>query len=92
MRKSFIVVFLIISILILYFNRSWIIPNTYVSGWGASSAKSDNQSTTQTIKFNATIKNDGHYPVYVKEIKTLFLDSIKNNFNRGIKRFQLING
>jgi hypothetical protein len=54
----FVSLFILLGTLLLVYNfRPWIVPNTYVSGWGASStADSVKQNANQRIKFNTTIK------------------------------------
>ncbi|WP_156926707.1 hypothetical protein [Cohnella panacarvi] len=91
MRRSFIIsIFIVIIALMFGYNfRPWIVPNTYVSGWGASSTKSETNINTQNINFDATIKNDGHYSVYVKEVQVLFADSIKNKFQSGNQKISV---
>lgn len=86
-KPLFVSLFILLGTLLLLYNfRPWIVPNTYVSGWGSSSTA---DSVIQRIKFNATIKNDGHYSMYVKEIQALFSEAIKSNFQSGDQKITI---
>jgi hypothetical protein len=39
--------------------------------------------------FNATVKNERSYPVFISNVEALFNDSIKNNFIRGEQKVQI---
>ncbi|WP_336776841.1 hypothetical protein [Paenibacillus sp. MMO-58] len=94
MRKSLVIPFLLLAIAIflgVYF-RTWFLPNTFVSGLGATSKDQENINTSQSIKFNATIKNRGHYPVYVKDTQVNFIESVKSNSQSGDTNLLLVSG
>ncbi|GLX69418.1 hypothetical protein [Paenibacillus glycanilyticus] len=86
MRKLWLIpVFLCMAlgVFLIGYLRPWLSPNTFVSGWGAISKDQQYLNATQPIQFNATIKNKGHYPVYVKEVKAIFAEAVNNNFQSG---------
>jgi hypothetical protein len=63
-------------------------PNTFVSGWGGSSNISEG-SKTQLINFTATVKNDGHYPVFVRRVDSEFSETAHPRFLSGDKSIQI---
>lgn len=86
MRKALIAVVIVCGLLSIFnYFRPWIVPDTLVSGWGAVSAQPDKNTTIQYISFNATVKNNGYYPVYVKEVKAVFSDVLEPRFQSGDK-------
>lgn len=89
MRKLILTVIIVcICFIVVVQLRPWITPNTYVSGWGGSSNIPEG-SKTQLINFNATVINNGHYPVFVRRVDSVFSETAHPRFLSGDKSIQV---
>ena len=68
--------------------RPWMTPNTYISGWGGSSNIPEGNKT-QLIRFTATVKNDGHYTVFVRSVDSVFSETANPRFLSGNKSIKV---